>query len=95
MRPRVRDEDHWHIPRVGEKPRPSSSAQPGVPGKININAATPEVLKTLPGIGDVKAKAIVAHRDTNGSFTKVDDLLRVTGIGPATLAAIRDLIEAR
>lgn len=92
---RVRDEDHWHIPYVGETvsaPPVQQSVQPSV---ININSADEEVLKSLPGIGEVKAKAIIRYREANGPFTSVDDLLAVSGIGPATLDAIRDLVEAR
>ncbi|MFG0379759.1 ComEA family DNA-binding protein [Pseudomonas sp. zbq_18] len=53
---------------------------------INLNTADAATLQTeLVGIGQVKAQAIVDHRDTNGPFASVDELLEVKGIGPATL----------
>ena len=64
-------------------------------GKIDVNSATAATLDTLPGIGEVKAQAIVTFRESNGPFATVDDLLLVSGIGPATLDSIRDLVDAR
>jgi competence protein ComEA len=52
-------------------------------------------LEELPGIGEVRAKAIVDYREANGPFASIDAVMDVTGIGPATLAAIQDLVEAR
>jgi competence protein ComEA len=59
---------------------------------ININTATAAQLQTLPGIGEVKAQAIVEHRSQHGPFTSVDQLTDVHGVGAATLANIRSLI---
>jgi competence protein ComEA len=61
-------------------------------GLININTATATDLEALSGIGEVLAATIVEYRTTNGPFTAVDDLLDVSGIGPATLDEIRDQI---
>jgi competence protein ComEA len=55
---------------------------------VNLNTATAEQLDTLPGIGPVTAQAILDWRTENGSFTSVDELLEVSGIGDATLADI-------
>jgi competence protein ComEA len=60
---------------------------------VNINAADAEELKTLPGIGDTKAAAILAYRAQNGPFTSVDQLGDVSGIGPATIEKLRPLVE--
>jgi competence protein ComEA len=97
---RVRDEEHWHIPKVGETTgEASGSEQPsGVVssgGRLDINTATAEELVALPGIGQVGAEAIVRYRSATGPFTRVEDLLEVEGIGPTTLENIRDLIEVR
>jgi len=59
---------------------------------VNINTATMEDLKSLPGIGDVLAEAIIAYRTYNGSFERVEQLLEVTGIGEGRLKQIADLI---
>ena len=58
--------------------------------KININTADEAMLMTLKGIGEVKAKAIIEHRQKNGPFKTVDDLTNVKGIGDKTLAELRD-----
>lgn len=61
--------------------------------KVNINTANAETLqKELSGIGAGKANAIVAYRDENGSFTSVDELIEVKGIGKAILDKNRDRI---
>jgi len=56
---------------------------------VNINTASKEELDSLKGIGPVKAQAIVDYRTKNGPFRSVDDLEKVPGIGPKTLADIR------
>jgi competence protein ComEA len=58
--------------------------------KINLNLATAEDLESLPGIGEVLAQRILEHRESNGPFTSVDQLLEVSGIGEARLEDIRD-----
>lgn len=55
---------------------------------ININLASAIELEQLPGVGPATAKAIVAYREKNGAFLRVEDLLKVRGIGPAKLSEI-------
>lgn len=65
-----------------------------VAGPVNLNTASAEELAAkLHGIGQNKAEAIVAHRDANGPFTEVDQLLDIKGIGQATLDRNRDIIQ--
>ena len=99
---RLSDEDHWHIPALGET-RPGAAANStsantsvvaGQSNIIDLNSADVDLLKTLPGIGDVRARAIVSYRTTHGPYPTVDDLLAVNGIGPATLESIREMVEA-
>lgn len=61
--------------------------------KININYATQEEVETLTGIGPSKAQAIIDHRDENGLFTTVEDLLNISGIGEKTLENIKEDIQ--
>jgi competence protein ComEA len=60
--------------------------------KIDLNTATLEQLDGLPGIGESKAKAILAYRQEKGSFTAIEQLLEVKGIGEKMLAALKPMI---
>ena len=64
-------------------------------GKININTADENLLTTLTGIGKVKAENIIRYREQNGKFDKIEDIMKVSGIGPSGFEKIRDMIEAR
>ena len=102
----VHDEDHWHIPSRGETAPPAgrltgatvsaanekASDTADGSGKVDLNSADIELLKTLPGIGDVRARAIVSYREANGHFGSVDGLLDVNGIGAGIVENIRDLV---
>lgn len=72
---------------------PATRALPRSDGRINPNTATLEELKTLPGIGEVLAQRILDYRTQNGPFQNPEDLMKVTGIGEKTYAALRDLID--
>lgn len=65
------------------------------PPTVDLNRATAEELERLPGIGPALARRIVALRAEVGRFRQIDDLLRVRGIGPATLERLRDHARLR
>ena len=58
---------------------------------VNINTAAVDELKTLPGIGEVTAQAIVDYRKKN-PFKAVEDIKNVTGIGDSKYNRIKDYI---
>jgi len=72
-----------YVPREGEAE---------LPQKIDINRAEPWLLEALPGIGEVLAQRIVDYRSENGPFKRIEDLLKVSGIGEATFESIKDYI---
>ena len=57
---------------------------------VDINRSSASQLESLPGVGPVLAERIVTHRDENGPFAQIEDLLDVPGIGEAKLAGMRD-----
>lgn len=69
---------------------PAQSA--GGPGRIDINSASSEQLQTLPGIGPALAERIIDMREHRGGFVYPDELLDVSGIGPARYEQIADRI---
>jgi competence protein ComEA len=72
-----------YIPREGEEQSPQ---------KIDINRAEPWLLEALPGIGETRAQAIVDYRNKNGPFKRIEDLLKVSGIGEGTFDEIEDYV---
>ena len=60
--------------------------------QVNINTADAAALEALPGIGPVKAKAVIDYREKNGPFKTIDDLKNVSGIGDRTLEQLKDKI---
>jgi competence protein ComEA len=58
--------------------------------KINLNTATLDELMTLERIGPKHAQAIIDYRQTYGSFEKIEDIMKVKGIGPKTFEANKD-----
>ena len=84
--------DHVQIPGPGDSIAASTGGGERGDGLISLNQADATALEDLPGVGPVLAERIVAHREANGPFETVEDLLEVPGIGEAKLAAMRDSI---
>ena len=62
-------------------------------GIININDADLSKLKEIPGIGDVKANAIILYREENGGFKSIEEIKKVDGIGEKTFEKIKNSIK--
>ena len=58
-------------------------------GVVNLNTATVEELQLLPGIGEARARAVIAVRKQRGGFKSLEDLLQVKGIGEVGLDRLR------
>lgn len=63
-----------------------------VGAKVNLNSATEAQLDTLPGVGPVTVAAIIAWRGEHGRFSRIEELMEVKGIGPATMAELKPLV---
>lgn len=100
---KVTDGQKVYVPAVGEAQAhqvegtasagdagASSASSSG--GLININLASVDELQALSGVGEATAKAIVEERASNGEFTCIEDLMRVSGIGEKKFAKLRDQI---
>lgn len=61
--------------------------------KVNLNTATKEELKTIPGVGDVTAQRIVDYREEKGSFSSIEELKNVERIGDKTFEKIKEYID--
>ncbi|POF39752.1 competence protein ComEA [Pseudomonas laurylsulfativorans] len=83
-----------NAPEVKNAPLVQDVAAMAQSGKVDLNSAdAPTLQRELAGVGEAKAKAIVAYRESNGAFASVDELLEVRGIGKAILDRNRDRIE--
>lgn len=76
----------------GTKGSPAAGTKTAEGGIVNINTASAEELDTLPGIGPAMAKRIIEYRETEGSFSAVEDIKKVRGIGEAKFQKLRDRI---
>gem|GEM_PF-802208 len=84
------DGEQLYVPLPGEVV-PGAPGGPAVvdDGRVDLNNATQSELETLPGVGPVIAGRIIDGRP----FASVDSLEKVSGIGPATMARLRDLVK--
>ena len=93
---RVEDQMVIVVPKVGEEateiPAGGTSKEASKDGKVNINTATVEELKTLKGVGEKKAEAIIEYRKKNGSFKTKEDLMKVRGIGKKLFESFQERI---
>ena len=79
---------HWWLPET----RVVDTDPESIKLKIDLNSAEWYELIILPGIGEMKAKAIVEYRKGNGRFKAIEQLCKVNGIGKKTVSKIKDLV---
>lgn len=63
--------------------------------KVNINTADKDLLCTLPGIGETRAESILAYRTEHGSFSKIEDIMLVSGIKESSFQKIKEYITIK
>lgn len=105
---RVKDEEHYIIPKIGEAKQENLKDVNNTKdienaeiknentekdsSKININTATLEELDKLPGVGEATANKIISHREENGQFKTIEDIKNVNGIGDKKFENMKELI---
>mgnify|MGYP004512796051 FL=1 len=105
---RVKDEEHYIIPKIGEAKQEELKDVNNTKdienaeiknentakdsSKININTATLEELDKLPGVGEATANKIISHREENGQFKNIEDIKNVNGIGDKKFENMKELI---
>lgn len=62
---------------------------------ININLATKEELMALPGIGETMAERIIAYRIDHNGFKKIEDIMKVKGIGKKKFEKLKKYITVK
>ena len=84
----------WSVrPGGGARHAASRPDRPSpAPVVIDLNRASRRQLEALPGVGSTLASRILALRDTLGGFRTTDDLERVRGLGPTTVARLKPLV---
>jgi competence protein ComEA len=87
---RIKEDPQAGSPRA-EKPISGINSE----GRVNINIATKEELKTVPGIGDVTAQKIIDYREKFGAFNTVEDLKKIDRIGDKILNNMREKIDVK
>ncbi|WP_249315216.1 helix-hairpin-helix domain-containing protein [Bacillus sp. FJAT-49711] len=95
---KVHDEMVIYIPKIGEEgenPFMNDSSPSQQNDKVNLNTASSVELETLPGIGPAKSAAIIEFREQNGAFKQIEDLQKISGIGPKTFERLQDLITVK
>lgn len=94
---KIYDEMKIHIYKVGEEGidldenQDKISVNSGIPSKININTADEQALISIPGIGEVKAKEIIAYRQQQ-KFESLEDIMNISGIGEKTFEKLKNYI---
>lgn len=92
---RVRDEMQIHVTLPGEAGAPAPAAAAPADPRVDINTATLALLDTLPDIGPATGQKIIAYRERNGPFKRLEELTETKLISASTLAKIKDLIVIR
>ncbi|WP_039767656.1 MULTISPECIES: helix-hairpin-helix domain-containing protein [unclassified Caldicellulosiruptor] len=101
---KIQDGQKIYIPKIGEMQTQSnlasevaqnSTSSSGQSGKININTASKEELKTLDRIGDKLAERIIEYRQKHGPFKSIEEIKNVNGIGDKIFEAIKDSITVQ
>jgi competence protein ComEA len=71
---------------------PKSKPAPAVSTPVNLNTATAADLEALPGVGAATARLIIEHREKNGGFKKIEELMNIKGIGEKSFLKLKPMV---
>lgn len=92
----VIDGEQIYISKQGEETEDIANTKlekVGNSNKVNINKASKGELQSLGGVGEVLAERIVQHREKNGMFKNIDEIMNVSGIGNKKFESIKEFIS--
>lgn len=100
---KIKDGQKIHIPNIYDKDETSliqndAGEEIIIPDAssnftlVNINTASKSELEDLPGIGESTALKIIDHRNKNGNFMQIEDIMNVNGIGESKFNMIKEYI---
>lgn len=89
----IRFGDETVVDKSASKQKSGKKSQTDKPaeynGMVDLNKSGMDELCSLPGIGEVKARAIIAYRESNGGFKNPEEIMKVKGIGAKTFEKIK------
>ena len=85
-------ERNWDVLEQNSSPENKTDEADSSSRKVNLNTASKEQLMALPGIGESKADSIISYRETNGAFSKVEEVMNIPGIKDGLFEKMKDYI---
>jgi competence protein ComEA len=81
-----------HTAEAAQQKSSKAKAEAAPSAPLNLNTATVAQLEALPGVGANTAKLIVEHRQKNGGFKKVEELMNIKGIGEKSFLKLKPMV---
>lgn len=88
----LKDEDYIYVDTIDSENKSEGKRKDN---KVNLNKASKEELKSIPGIGDVTAEKIINYRDENNRFNSLEEIKNIDRIGEKTFEKIKDKLDVR
>ena len=79
-------------PATAQDKAPKAKPAPAVSTPVNLNTATAADLQALPGVGAATARLIIEHREKNGGFKKIEELMNIKGIGEKSFLKLKPMV---